>query len=91
MSYVDGNAVIGALSLALGTDTSTAAMVCGSCGHDHPVAEAHVYLRCPGIVLRCPKCTNAEIILVEIHHRFTITMTGITQLVFRSATHPKNE
>ncbi|MGI9599483.1 MAG: DUF6510 family protein, partial [Acidimicrobiales bacterium] len=60
MSYVDGNAVIGALSLALGADTATAGVVCAACGHDHPVAEAQVYLRCPGMVIRCPSCTNAE-------------------------------
>ncbi len=82
MSYVDGNAVIGALSLALGTDTGHATIVCAACGHDHPVAEAHVYLRCPGIVIRCPNCTNSEIILVEIGHRFELTINGAQQLEF---------
>jgi DNA-directed RNA polymerase subunit RPC12/RpoP len=82
MSYVDGNAVIGALSLALGTDTSRATVVCAACGHNHPVAEAHVYLRCPGIVIRCPNCTNREIILVEIGHRFELTINGVQQLEF---------
>jgi hypothetical protein len=88
MSYVDGNAIIGALSLALGADTSAAGVVCGACGHDHPVAEAHVYLRCPGMVIRCPNCTNAEIILVEIEHRFQLTITGISRLVFGSTVTP---
>ena len=82
MSYVDGNAVIGALSLALGVDTGHAVVVCAACGLDHPVAEAHVYLRCPGIVIRCPSCTNAEIVLIEIEHRFQVTISGITRLEF---------
>lgn len=84
MSYVDGNAVIGALSLALGVDTGHADVVCAACGHDHPVAEAQVYLRCPGIVIRCPNCTGAEIVLVEIEHRFEVTINGIERLVLES-------
>jgi hypothetical protein len=88
MTHVDGNAVIGALSLALGADTANAAVVCAACGHDHPVAVAHVYLRCPGIVIRCPNCTNAEIVLVEIEHRFQLTVNGISRLVFETKTEP---
>ncbi len=82
MSYVDGNAIIGALSLALGADTGDAALECAACGHDHPVAEAHVYLRCPGIVIRCPNCTNAEIVLIEIEHRFLLTIKGVARIEF---------
>ncbi|MGI9605958.1 MAG: DUF6510 family protein [Acidimicrobiales bacterium] len=88
MSHVDGNAVIGALSLALGTDTGHAGLVCAACGHDHPVAEAHAYLRCPGIVIRCPKCSGAEIVLVEIEHRFLVTVNGVERLVFGSTSLP---
>ncbi len=83
MSYVDGNAIVGALSIALGTDTGGAVLECAACGDDHPVAETHVYLRCPGTVIRCPKCSNAEIILTEIEHRFLITITGVTRIVFK--------
>lgn len=85
MSYVDGNAVIGALSLAMGTDVGEAALVCGACGHDHLVAQARVYLRCPGMVLRCPVCSGAEIVLVEIDHRIQLTLRGVAGLEFRSA------
>ena len=82
MSHVDGNAVIGALSLAVGADTGHASVVCAACGHDHPVAEAHVYLRCPGMVIRCPNCSNTEIVLVEIKQRFQLTISGVTRLEF---------
>ena len=81
-SYVDGNAVIGALSLALGADTGNAGVICAACGHDHPLAESHVYLRCPGIVIRCPNCTSTEIVLIEIAHRFQLTFRGIDRIVF---------
>lgn len=80
MTHVDGNAAIGALSIALGVDAARGALVCAGCGADHLVEEAHVYLRCPGIVIRCPGCGNAEVVLVEHDHRFTLTLSGIATL-----------
>ena len=82
MSYVDGNAIIGALSIATGTDVSLAAVVCGTCGQHHPVAEAHVYLRCPGTVIRCPGCGAAEIVLVEIDHHIKLTIANVATIEF---------
>jgi len=84
VTYVDGNAVIAALSLATGTDVSLAAIVCAACGQRHPVAEAHVYLRCPGTVIRCPNCTAAEIVLVEIDHRIQLTVTNVATIDFET-------
>jgi hypothetical protein len=82
MTHVDGNAVVGALSVALGVDAAGATVECAGCGHDHLVEQAHVYLRCPGIVARCPSCGNAEVVLVEIEHRFTVTLGGAAALRF---------
>lgn len=84
MSHVDGNAIIGALSLATGIDVSLAELVCGACGQRHPVAEAHVYLRCPGTVIRCPKCAAAEIVLVEIDHRIQLTVKNVAMIDFHA-------
>ena len=80
MTHVDGNAVIGALSIALGTDMANAVAACSTCGLSHWVAECHVYLRCPGIVMRCPGCASVEIVLVEINHRFQVTINGVANL-----------
>ncbi len=82
MSHVDGNAMIGALSLAMGTDVADAGGVCAACGLDHPLAEAHVYLRCPGMVMCCPECSAAEIVLVEIEHRLMLTVRGLATIRF---------
>jgi predicted RNA-binding Zn-ribbon protein involved in translation (DUF1610 family) len=65
MTYVDGNALAGALSIAFGADVTAAEGVCGSCGSQHAFAETHVYLRCPGMVMRCPSCSAVEIVLVD--------------------------
>jgi len=84
VSYVDGNAIIGALALATGTDVSHADMVCGACGKRHGVAQAHVYLRCPGTVIRCPGCSAAEIVLVEIDHRIQMTVMNVASIDFNA-------
>ena len=80
MSHVDGNAIVGALSLAMGTDVAGATGVCAECGHDHPFAEARVYLRCPGMVMRCPSCSAAEIVLIEIDHQLLLTIRGLATI-----------
>ena len=78
--HVDGNAVIGALSLALGTDVGEGSLECAGCGDTHEIARTHVYLRCPGMVLRCPGCGAVEVVVVEIRHRLTATLSGVAAL-----------
>jgi len=80
MSYVDGNALSAALSLVFGTDVSTADGTCAHCGYHHPFAEAHVYVRNPGMVMRCPNCDGAEMILVEIEHHLHLTLRGLATI-----------
>ena len=83
--HVDGNAVIGALSLALGTDLAQGSLECAGCGDTHEIARTHVYLRCPGMVLRCPGCGAVEVVIVEIRHRLTATLSGVAALRTRPA------
>jgi len=80
MSYVDGNAPSAALSLAFGTDVAAGDGICAHCGHHHAFAEAHVYLRNPGMVMRCPNCEGAELILVEIEHHLHLTIRGLATI-----------
>ena len=82
-THVDGNAIVGALSLAIGADAGDASLVCAACGNHHPLAETRVYLRCPGMVIRCPSCGGVEIVLVERRHRFELTMAGTARLELR--------
>ncbi len=79
-SYVDGNALGGALSLAFGTDMTAAAGTCGHCGLEHPLAESRVYLRCPGMVMRCPGCSHVEIVMVEIDNHINLTVRGLATI-----------
>ena len=52
MERLDGNAIGGVLAEIFGTEMTVAVGVCGSCGATGPVAELHVYMRAPGIVVR---------------------------------------
>jgi len=86
MTFVDGNALAGALALAFGCEMTGSEGVCGACGLRHGLAEAKVYLRCPGMVMRCPRCRNAEIVIVEIEHQLHLTVRGLASITFRSDT-----
>lgn len=81
MDHVDGNAVAGALSLALGCEATTITLVCAECGDRHPVAETHVFLRCPGMVVRCPACGACELVLVDRPRpRLQLTLMSVRSL-----------
>jgi Family of unknown function (DUF6510) len=64
-TYVDGNAAGGAFAEVLGFDVTTAMLTCAGCGHVEAFAESHVYLRGPGIVVRCAGCENVLARLVQ--------------------------
>ncbi len=57
MDALDGNAIGGLLHEIFGTEMTTAAATCATCGTTGLVAEAVVYLRAPGTVVRCRTCT----------------------------------
>lgn len=80
MSYVDGNAAAGLLTMAFGVDMTNAEIVCAACGSRHRLAQTHMYLRCPGAVLRCPDCENAELVLVEVDHHVRTTVRGLRSM-----------
>jgi len=56
MNYLDGNAAAGELSRIFAADITSAAGKCANCGAKKSFAEAHLYMRCPGLVARCALC-----------------------------------
>jgi predicted RNA-binding Zn-ribbon protein involved in translation (DUF1610 family) len=72
---LDGNGVAGLLAEALAADPSTLVRRCASCGAEHAVGEHRAY-RGAGVVLRCPSCGDAAIV-VGIHEtRLTVRVYG---------------
>lgn len=80
MYHVDGNALAGALSLAFGRDMTIAEAVCAECGSHHALAQAHVYLRCPGMVMRCPSCTAVEVVLTDFGGHVSVYLRSVASI-----------
>jgi hypothetical protein len=80
MDHVDGNALAGALAIVFGREMTNSEGVCAECDDRHRLGETHVYLRCPGMVMRCPNCSNPEIIIVEINHHLHLTIAGLSTI-----------
>ena len=78
--YLDGNAAAGELSKILAVDVTAAVGQCAHCGATRRFAEAHVYMRGPGVVARCAACEHVLLRLVSVGHRVVLDMRGITYL-----------
>jgi len=77
MDALDGNAIAGTLVAVFGREMTTATGICASCGTRSMVGELGVYLRAPGMVVRCRHCDNVVIVLVEAHGVTCVDLRGL--------------
>ena len=77
MDALDGNAIGGLLQEVFGTEMTSAASVCGSCGAASTVAELAVYLDAPGTVVRCRSCDSVLMVFVKIRERTCVDLLGL--------------
>jgi hypothetical protein len=82
MERLDGNAIGGVLGEIFGREMTVAVGVCGSCGATGPVAELHVYLRAPGVVVRCPTCESVLLKIVQSERRTWLDLRGLRAVQF---------
>jgi hypothetical protein len=80
MDALDGNAIAGTLFTLFGQEMTTATGRCANCGEPRWVGELRVYLRGPGTVVRCPRCDNILIVLVEAHGVTCVDLRGLAAL-----------
>jgi hypothetical protein len=80
MDALDGNAIAGTLEAVFGKDMTTASGTCANCGMRSMVGELGVYLRAPGIVVRCRRCDNVLMVLVEAHGVTVVDLHGLRTL-----------
>jgi hypothetical protein len=78
--YLDGNAAAGALSEIFAIDITSAEGQCAQCGTTKRFAEAHVFIRCPGLIARCAVCQNILVRAVRTGKRMFLDMRGIARL-----------
>lgn len=77
---LDGNAIGGQLLEIFGSDMTSADASCAACGAVGPVAEATVYLRGPGTVVRCRNCTSVLIVVTRVRGLNCVDLSGIAAL-----------
>ena len=82
--YLDGNAAAGELSNLFATDVTAAEGQCAHCGAKRRFAEAHLYMRGPGIVARCAVCQNILLRLVNVGERVLLDLRGMTYLTLET-------
>ena len=77
---VDGSAVGGLLAAVFGREATAIAEQCAHCGTVSMIATMRVYLRGPGVVIRCPACTDVVIRIVETPAGYRVDTAGATHL-----------
>jgi hypothetical protein len=80
---LDGNAIGGLLHDLFGTEMTTAVGTCATCGATGPMAETVVYLRAPGIVVRCRACGAVLIVVMQRGEQNCVSLEGLAALVPR--------
>ena len=77
---LDGNAVGGLLHDVFGAEVTAVPCTCGSCGARGEIARLVVYVDCPGVVVRCPECTQVLITIVRVHEHACVDLSGVSRL-----------
>jgi hypothetical protein len=77
---LDGNVIAGALGEIFAVDVSLGVVECAGCGHSGLVAEAVVYADAPGMVARCPECSDVLLRLVRAPNRAWLDLSGVVCL-----------
>ena len=76
---LDGNAVAGLLQEVFAVEMTTAIETCNTCGANDQIGTLRVF-RGAGIVMRCPRCDNALVTIVEDGPRVWIGFAGVRTL-----------
>jgi phage FluMu protein Com len=79
---LDGNAVGGMLAALFGADMTAVPGRCTHCRTVSAVAELRAFVRGPGTVLRCPKCSGVVMRIVETPDSTYVDARGAAYLRF---------
>jgi hypothetical protein len=80
---VDGNAIAGLLETVFGREVTAMEERCAHCGTASVVGALRVYLRGPGVVVRCPACVEVVLRIVETPTGMRVDLAGATRLALR--------
>jgi hypothetical protein len=74
---LDGNAIAGTMTEIFGEDMTMAESTCAGCGARRPFAETAVYMRAPGVVVRCRTCDSVLAVVVERRGAYCVDVRGM--------------
>jgi hypothetical protein len=83
--YQDGNALAGPLADVFAFDITATAAVCAGCSRTAAVADLRVYGRGPGLVARCPGCSEVMLRYAATPHGRWLDLRGTAVLRFDPA------
>lgn len=81
-SYLDGNALAGALGEIFAVEVTAASGQCDGCGRTGVLAEARLWADAPGLVLRCVGCDGLLLRLVTGDGRTWLDVRGLRYIEF---------
>jgi len=79
-TFLDGNAMAGALGEVFAVDVTAAVGRCDGCGAVGVLAEAHVFMDAPGAVVRCTSCDSVLLRVVSAPGRTWLDLRGLAYL-----------
>lgn len=79
---LDGNAIGGLLREIFTMEMTVAEATCASCGAVNIVGRVDVYMKAPGVVVRCPGCEQVLMRIVRGGGRYWVDMRGTRCLEF---------
>jgi hypothetical protein len=90
MSYdamaLDGNAAAGALGTLFTFDVTTAIVHCSNCDASGPLAELRFFGSPRAMVLRCRRCDEVNIRLLETNRTIILDLRGALRIEIARAT-----
>jgi Family of unknown function (DUF6510) len=78
----DGNALAGPLAEVFAVEVTTAIARCRGCGRSSPVATLVVFGPDPGLVGRCPGCSDVLLRVVRTPDEVWLDLAGTSALRF---------
>ena len=77
---LDGNAIAGMLQQVFGEDVTTIAATCDHCTTVSRMATLVVFQGGPGVVLRCPACTQVMLRIAQTPRGTFVDARGARQM-----------
>ena len=82
---LDGNAIGGLLMEIFAAEMTSAEGTCAACGAIRPLADAMVYLRGPGTVVRCRRCASGLMVIAHARGLNCVDLSGMEALEVKAA------